>query len=90
MTRKDYQLIAQCIRARTEHQATDETYNEGWHAAVSAITHSLALALERDNPAFDRDTFRKACGIGTDTEAEQIAYGRAYIARHGLIRGTQS
>lgn len=63
MTRKDYIRIAAALNGRTKHNATDETYREGWHAATSACAHALADTLAQDNPRFDRERFLKAAGV---------------------------
>lgn len=57
MTRKDYELIAAAIKATkppSHHQAADQQHE--WTAST------LADALGRDNPRFDRERFIKACG----------------------------
>ena len=63
MTRKDYVAIAAILAKRGCHIAQDHTFAEGWHAATSAITHAMADMLARDNAAFDRARFIKACGV---------------------------
>jgi hypothetical protein len=57
MTRKDYQLIADCIgMARAECNNTDE------EIGLDRAVDNLSVALEDDNPRFDKDKFDKACG----------------------------
>lgn len=49
MSRKDYQLIAAAVR---EAKATGQSAD-----------HTIAKALESDNPRFDRDRFIEACRV---------------------------
>lgn len=72
MTRKDYIALAATIRATAAHQATDDTYREGWQSATSALAHRIADVLAADNARFNRSFFFKACGITTTTR--QIRY----------------
>lgn len=53
MTKKDYQVIADCIR------------NE---ISVVKIVDNLVIAFERDNKRFDREIFYEACGIKADDD----------------------
>lgn len=55
MTRKDYVLIAKAINGIY----LDATWNE--HSILVALVEDMADALQHDNPAFDRDRFKKAC-----------------------------
>lgn len=52
MSKKDYLLIAQAIA-------------DTWAEVESqrAIAESIATALEKDNPLFNRQRFLAACGI---------------------------
>lgn len=56
MTRKDYQLIADVIKATAAAKST-----------VAPTLHCLALnlsvELQKDNPRFKPEYFLKACGI---------------------------
>lgn len=63
MTRKDYIIIADAISDVGNHNATDDDYREGWHAANSAIAHKMASALAAENHRFDRNKFLIACGM---------------------------
>lgn len=64
MTRKDYQLIAETIRA------VYESHRHSWHNAptdrqdaIRQVANSLVCRLVDDNPRFDEDKFLKACGL---------------------------
>jgi hypothetical protein len=60
MTKKDYELIAAAISgtiaeaARRGEDVADIFYD---------LAENLATGLETDNPRFNRETFRKACGV---------------------------
>lgn len=61
MTRKDYILLAEALKAarmKSEFPAADE-FNGG----VDAAARLVADALARDNPRFDYDRFMKAAGV---------------------------
>ena len=53
MTRKDYQLVANVLRAQRAGYRTPE-------ADLATVISALADALEADNPRFDRNKFLKA------------------------------
>jgi predicted secreted Zn-dependent protease len=55
MSRKDYGLIAEAIKARMD--CTTQ------RAIVRDIANSIADKLQADNPNFDRAKFLKACGL---------------------------
>ncbi len=62
MTRKDYILIAEAVKAsrpETPHSPDDKPYLSQCFATANA----LARALANDNPRFDRERFLKACGV---------------------------
>ena len=65
MTRKDYQLIADAIRAvyRTQGEFgwNDSTLDR--QDAIRQVANSLVCRLVEDNPRFDEDRFREACGL---------------------------
>ena len=63
MTKKDYELIATALRQATitgtcVRSSSDLDLVNATHRAAAS---SLASALERDNPRFDRDRFLAAC-----------------------------
>lgn len=60
MTRKDYVLLAEAIKAAVE--ATDYPERLGALLAANEIAHRL----QQDNPRFDRARFLKACGLEVD------------------------
>lgn len=65
MTRKDYKLIAKAISDATHFEYVDDGYHETpsknhvveWTDLISY----LAIALEEDNPNFDKYKFWDAC-----------------------------
>ena len=57
MTRKDYILLADALRAAIE--ALDEPRRMGAKLAATEIAHRL----EDENPRFDYERFLKACGL---------------------------
>ena len=65
MTRKDYILIAEALKAamlpRLKHHTDDRSlvFNCGVESAAIRVCDTLA----RDNPRFDRERFLKACGV---------------------------
>jgi hypothetical protein len=65
MTRKDYQLIANVLKAHTPSrgvQAEAQTMLErAWTLRNIALTFAHELASE--NPRFDRAKFLRACGL---------------------------
>jgi hypothetical protein len=69
MTRKDYQLIAECVRQSI--QELKDTYGESdikdieshMAVAISVTIRHLQNGLKQDNPNFKPDTFYKACAI---------------------------
>ena len=70
MTKKDYVAIAKVIREQVEHVdnmvATGcSSLEEGTMRKVTLLQTraSLAETFAFDNPRFDRETFKKACGI---------------------------
>jgi hypothetical protein len=55
MTRKDYRLIANALKAlQAPHNDTDTLGN---------VAYSLADVLQYDNPRFNRAKFLEACGV---------------------------
>ncbi len=62
MTKKDYELIAEAIKAAI-------SYEESWvdsvtgKRAISGVAFNLADSLIAENPRFNRTLFLTACGI---------------------------
>ena len=69
MTRKDYKVIAEAIRQTKEFYEKDipDNYMVSQillSASVSSrIVECLSNAMMEDNPRFNRDKFREACGL---------------------------
>lgn len=60
MTRKDYVLIADSIKASRENW---EGFTPEAQEAIDGLARSLASKLAGDNPRFNRETFLAACGV---------------------------
>jgi urease gamma subunit len=60
MTRKDYELIADAISGTIAEYARQ---GEDVADVMRELAENLATELETDNPRFDREKFRKACGV---------------------------
>jgi hypothetical protein len=67
MTKKDYELIAKAI-----YGSLIQSYSLDWQDRFieqhKITARHVAVALERDNPRFDRDRFMAACGVSIDTQ----------------------
>lgn len=59
MTRKDYILLVDALREAHPHMVHQSEEREQWQVDCE----SIADALARDNPRFDRARFLTACGI---------------------------
>lgn len=62
MTRKDYVLIAQAIKRTRELIEGNPSHNITGSEAMDFITGYFGGRLEQDNPRFDYERFRLACG----------------------------
>jgi hypothetical protein len=60
MTRKDYVIIAESIKASRDNW---EGFNSEAQEAIDGLTRKMASALWLDNPRFDRARFLEACGV---------------------------
>ena len=68
MTRKDYELIAKALRNGFMAQPPSPMGSEvDIYFNYRLIVGSMANALERNNPRFNRDKFMEACGVLTNT-----------------------
>jgi hypothetical protein len=67
MTRKDYVLIAAALkdaRPIPKHELYALDHNERLCAdTYRNVARSIADALAKDNPRFDRERFLTACGV---------------------------
>lgn len=58
MTKKDYELIAECFSfVRTFHNGETKRFR----FALDSVTNELADKLARQNPRFDYSKFSEAC-----------------------------
>ena len=60
MTRKDYVIIADSIKASRENW---EGFTPESQEAIDGLARSLASKLQADNARFDRARFLVACGV---------------------------
>lgn len=60
-TATHYNRVAEIIRERKQHNATDANYAEGWHACASSVQLHIARMFAQDNPRFDVERFNAAC-----------------------------
>jgi hypothetical protein len=60
MTRKDYQLIADSIKASRDNW---EGFTPDAQEAIDGLARSLGSKLAQDNARFDRARFLDACGV---------------------------
>ena len=59
MTRKDYKLIAKAMR----DVLLSNDWKDGGLVWWARAVITLETALKEDNPRFDGDKFREACGL---------------------------
>jgi hypothetical protein len=62
MTRKDYVMIAEVLRAGINYER-DFNKSEESAKAIQSVAEFMAGVLAQDNPRFDRDRFLVASGI---------------------------
>jgi len=62
MTRKDYEMIAQAVKASRSDFVMGDDYMD-WHSnnLFDAFVRNLAKQLKNDNPRFDKSRFINAC-----------------------------
>ncbi len=60
MTRKDYQLIADVIKATAANRPNDP---QGWTPTLRALALNLSVELQKENTRIRTDYFLKACVI---------------------------
>jgi hypothetical protein len=60
MTRKDYVMIADSIKASRENW---EGFTPEAQEALDGLARGLASKLAQDNPRFERGLFLTACGV---------------------------
>ena len=63
MTRKDYILIADALKNAQPMCKLNDFADEMVSACHRDVARTLADALGRDNPRFDRERFLKAAGV---------------------------
>jgi hypothetical protein len=59
MTKKDYELIARCIK-----DARDSVLSDSEMGILNFLITELVAELAAENEGFDRQKFYKACGWG--------------------------
>jgi hypothetical protein len=60
MTRKDYVMVSDSIKAARENW---EGFTPESIEALDGLARSLATKLAQDNPRFERGLFLDACGV---------------------------
>jgi hypothetical protein len=65
MTRKDYVLIAEALKAARVPSTLGNTNKAVYNNGVDNAVAFVALALAKDNPCFDGQRFRTACGVAS-------------------------
>lgn len=70
MTKKDYVKFATVINEQRELAETQmandrdyEEYSQGQLNLLENLIEELCVIFEEDNPSFDEDRFREACGV---------------------------
>lgn len=65
MNQKEYELIAEALREVHEFTrvGTNVDYLDGKYECWRMTVSLLSSVFERNYPSFDRDKFRKACGL---------------------------
>lgn len=58
MTRKDFQLMADCFSEARSWESLDNTERQ----LIGVVAAHMADKLETTNPRFDRERFLEACG----------------------------
>ncbi len=62
MTKKDYALVAKCVKAQINEGLPYEEYR--LHLIpIRKLVGKLVSEFQIDNPKFDKDKFIKACGL---------------------------
>lgn len=62
MTRRDYELIAECIKAQTDFE-WDCNNSETGAAVMQSFARRIASELLNTNPRFKTATFLVCCGL---------------------------
>lgn len=62
MTKKDHELIARVFNGLTQTE-NNLVWNNSTFELCEGIAIKLAVELKKDNPKFDMQMFRKACGM---------------------------
>lgn len=63
MTRKDFVLIADTLKAAKPLYIPEDREVMFAYSAWENVAYGMATALARTNPAFDRTRFLTACGV---------------------------
>lgn len=68
MTRRDYELVAQCVaycgrQLKPNNQRVPDKAQEGYQMALQDVVQMLAKEFTQDNPAFHPRRFIEACGV---------------------------
>ena len=65
MTKKDYALVAKCIKRMIEDNKNGEVsqYQYWLRVILGHLVGKLVSEFQIDNPKFNKDKFIKACGL---------------------------
>ena len=63
MTKKDYELIAKAVKASWTPNTISDPNKALFNNGVEVTASYLVQVLQAENPRFDSERFRKACGI---------------------------
>lgn len=65
MTKKDYKMIAECIKSELDARRTryGDDYILAASTALESLAHRLSENLRKDNHHFNSELFIKACGF---------------------------
>lgn len=59
MAKKDYELLAKCLKRNLDRHKEDTGKKE----TLVELAHDLSIFLAGDNYRFNKNTFLKACGL---------------------------
>ena len=76
MTKKHYQMIAETIRERLALAPSLEQ-------ELLPLVMSLTVKFEKDNPRFDREVFKNACGYADYTWEVNLMSRKPYLEKKG-------
>jgi hypothetical protein len=90
MTRKDYILIANAFQDQKKLMAQfplhySKEQKQAVEDQMAALVRSIAGAIKRDNPNFDRVRFLRACGYGCSQPASLPNGGQEGVVLSAIV-----